>query len=63
MIIVLLILALAVLPVGVIMKGLFLVLTLIVFTLSTWRYILDNVAKQNIITIFRRSTAAVEDVK
>ena len=63
MIIALHILALAVLPVGVAMKGLFLVLTLIVFTLLTWRYILDNVDKQKICTIFSRSTAAVEDIK
>jgi len=63
MIIALLILALAVLPVSVAMKGLFLVLTLIVFTLLTWRYILDNVDKQKIFTVFSRSTAAVEDAK
>ncbi|MFH1974974.1 MAG: flippase [Pseudomonadota bacterium] len=63
MIIALLILALAVLPVGMALKGLFLVLTLIVFTILTWRYILDNVDKQKICTIFSRSNAAVEDVK
>lgn len=63
MIIALLILALAVLMVGVAIKGGFLVLTLIVFTLLTWRYLLDNVDKQKICTIFSRSTAAVEDVK
>lgn len=61
MIVALLILAFSVLPVGVTMKGMFFVLTLIVFTLSTWRYILDSIEKQKICTVFFRSTAAIED--
>ncbi len=63
MIVALLILALAFLLVGVAMKGAFLVLTLIVFTLLTWRYILDSKDKQNIYTIFSSSITAVKDVK
>ncbi len=59
----LLILAFAVLLVGVAMKVVFLVLILIIFMLITWRYFIDNLDKQKICTIFSRSTATLEKIK
>lgn len=55
----LLILAIASLPMGVARKGPFLFLTLIVFVLFTWRFVIDDGDKQKISSIFGGSVTVV----
>ncbi|RJO61497.1 MAG: flippase [Dehalococcoidia bacterium] len=57
------ILAFASLPIGLTMKGFFLLFTLITFALFTWNYILDDMEKQNICFVFNRATAEMEKIK
>jgi O-antigen/teichoic acid export membrane protein len=59
MIVAIITLGLAVQPEGIVIKGIFLVLSLLLFMLLTWRYLLDNADKQNFFAIFNRSTSSV----
>jgi O-antigen/teichoic acid export membrane protein len=52
-------LIIAVQPENIVIKGIFLILSLFFFMLLTWRYLLDNADKQNIFAIFNSSTSSV----